>query len=148
MGKSRGRPKKGELADMTIPPDPEPEYHLPPPEECEEYEGGEILSINHELRTCMSLWLGRYMVKFSVMQYYRPGGSWEQVARIDTCHKMVHRHQLQRGSSDNHGVVVQDYAAIPANGGWEVVDNWYGESLTLMHRLWQDNLRQGGWRNA
>lgn len=68
MGKRPGKPKVGELADMTIrPPEPEP-YELPPPDECEEIEGWVGLSDEDELRTRFMLWQDRYMVDFAIMQ--------------------------------------------------------------------------------
>jgi hypothetical protein len=37
MGNSRGRPRKGQLADMTSYPEPVPKYSVPAEDECDEW---------------------------------------------------------------------------------------------------------------
>jgi len=81
------------------------------------------------------------MVEFAVTQITRSRGKWIEVARIDTCHGHVHRHQLQRGSSDTVGDV-RSLEVIPADRGWEVIDRWYEQALAMMQNEWKDNLRR------
>jgi hypothetical protein len=142
VAKKPGRPRKGELADLTIQPPQPPAYELPPPEECEEIEGSVGLDDEDELRIRFVLWKDRYMVEFAIVQLTRINGHWTQVARIDTCHAHVHRHQLRRDSPGDVLGTVYPLEAIPAVGGWEVVDRRYEESLTLMHTEWQTYLRR------
>lgn len=128
---------------MTIPVQAPPAYEPPPPDECVEVIGPIVLALNHELRARYVMWQERYMVEFAVVQIALTLGKWQEVARIDTCHDEVHKHQLKRGSSDTVGVRTP-LAPIPPIGGWEVVDEWYDRSLTLMKNEWEENLRRWG----
>lgn len=143
MGRSRGRPKKGQLADMTIKPPPDPVFGLPPPEELEEVESRNTLgSTNHEIQVRYLKWLPSEMiVEFAIMQYTWADGEWQQVARIDSCHPgVVHAHQLRRGDNDDQGHI-RDLGQVSADG-WEEVDRWYDQSLTLMEKDWREYLRK------
>jgi hypothetical protein len=127
---------------MTIVPAPDPSFELPPPEECEEFEAFIVLEVLQELRMRFLLWQDRYMVEFAVMQITRSHGQWRQVARIDTKHAHVHRHQLHKANPDDTVGDVQSLEEIPADRGWDVIDRWYEEALKLMQNEWQDNLRR------
>jgi len=147
MGKTRGRPKKGQLVDKTILPPDDPAYELPPPEECEDVTWPHVLSPRDELRARMNLWQGTRMVEFAITQIRRDAdGTWQEVARVDTCHGVVHKHQLWRGSSDTVGQRTE-LERIPPERGWETVDKWYDLALTLMQDGWQENLRLWGGDN-
>src|SRR5688572_23910424 len=137
MGKARGRPKKGQLADMGIKPPPDPVYGLPPPEELEEVESRDQLgNTNHEIQVRYVKWLPSEMiVEFAIMLYTRVDGAWHQFSRIDSCHAgVVHRHQLKRGGDDQG--TITELGHVSADG-WDEVDRWYDQSLTLMEKDWR-----------
>ena len=144
MSKQAGGSKKQRLADMTCVPPDDPPYELPPPEECDESVGPVVLARNHELRARYLLWKETYLVEFAIVQIVRVGGEWREVARIDTEHGTVHKHQLKRSAPEDTVGIREQLASIPAVGGWEVVDRWYDEALKLMQTDWRDNYRRWG----
>lgn len=145
MGKTPGRPKVGDLADMTIVPEPEsPTYELPDPEECEEYPDKVVLSAGHELYVRFLLWKDRLIVEFAIGQIVRHNGRWVEVARIDTCHASVHKHQLRKDRPDDTVGQREELEAVPIVNGWTTVDRWYDRALILMKDSWNENLRR--WR--
>ncbi len=144
MGKSRGRPKRGALADMTIHPQREPQYEEPPLDQCELVEGGIVLQLHHELRWNFYLLDDGKMVRFAIMQVAWRDSQWVQIGRIDTVHGTVHRHDLHRSRpNDEQGTKVV-LATIPATNGWEVVDRCWQQSLTEMQDGWKERLRRWG----
>lgn len=137
MGRKRGKPRKGELADMTIRPPAEPVFGLPPPEELEEVESRNEID-GDEIQVRYVKWMpSEIIVEFAIMHFTWCDGKWQQVARVDSCHPgIVHIHQLKRGSSDEQGAV-RILGHVSAEG-YEEVDSWYDKALTLM----QDNLHE------
>ncbi|WP_157631233.1 DUF7718 family protein [Catelliglobosispora koreensis] len=144
MGKEPGRPKKGRLVDMTIHPPTDPQYELPPPEECEDETWPVVLAPRHELRARRNVWRDCYIVEFAIMQIVLIDGHWREIARIDTCHSSVHRHYLRKDHPEDSVGIRVEIAPIPMSNGWEVVDSWYDRSLKLMEDEWQENLRRWG----
>ena len=142
MGKKPGRPRKGKLADMAVAPLPEPTFEMPPAEECEEVEASIVLAVFQELRVRYVMWQDSNMVEFAVMQITSEHGQWREVARIDTKHAHVHRHQLHRANPGDTVGDIESLEGIPADRGWDVIDRWYEEALKLMQNEWQDNLRR------
>lgn len=147
MGKSVGRPKRGQLADMTIPPphDP-PGYELPDPDECEEIVGPEVLAYGHELRTRFVMWKERLIVEFAIIQIVRHNGHWVEVSRIDTCHNAIHQHYLGKKRPADTVGQREILEEIPTENPWAVVDRWYDLALTRMQNDWRDSLRR--WRRG
>lgn len=144
MGPRTGRPRRGQLADLTIYPQPSPVYERPPEKDCEVYPGEFVLRRGHEVRTEYWLLDDTYMVFFAVVQIaYRDDG-WQEVARIDTCHATVHKHQLHRSAPADSVGTRTELCEIPANGGWSVIETWYSQSLDHMRDCWQENLRLWG----
>ena len=146
MGRKPGRPKRGQLADMTIPPNDAPGYELPDPSECEDFDDRIVLEAGHELQVRFRLWKGRLVVEFAIMQYVRHNGQWIEAARIDTCHGSVHVHQMHKSRLTDRQGQRRELQAIPPHNGWTVVDQWYDRALTLMKNEWTDNLRR--WRRG
>jgi hypothetical protein len=148
MGKARGRPKKGSLVDMSTAPPGDPlGYELPDPDECEEHPGGRIvLASGHELFARFTLWKDRLIVEFCVGQVIRQEDTWVAVARIDTCHGSVHKHQLFRKRPNDHLGQQHELARIPESNAWSFIDNWYLQALDHMQRHWTENLRR--WRHG
>jgi hypothetical protein len=147
VGKKPGRPKPGKLADMSEAPPEPPDYELPDPEDCEEYNDGLVLKAENELRTRISLWKSRLIVEFAVMQIVRHNGRWVEVARIDTCHHgSVHKHQLSKSRPDDRVGRRDEIEKIPSTNGWAVVDENYDRALQLMKADWTENLRR--WRRG
>lgn len=147
MGPRKGRPREGELPDMSIVSPSPPAYVLPDPDECEDVEDRVILDSGHELAVRFNLWKERLIVEFPIVQIVRHDGRWVEVHRIDTCnHGSVHRHQLHKRKPNDHMGKRTDLERIPAQNGWNVVDAWYDQALDLMMNDWKDNLRR--WRSG
>lgn len=146
MGRTRGRSRRGSLANMTAhPPDP-PSYELPDPDECVEYEDKIALFYGHELSVRYRLWKDRLIVEFAVMQVVRHNGHWVEVARIDTCHGSIHKHQLSKARPGDRVGKRDELQSVPVQNGWTVVDSWYEQALDHMQRYWTENLRR--WRRG
>lgn len=144
MGKTPGRPKPGKLADMTVHPQRKPLYQPPPKEECVEETWPLAIGAEDELRCRWSLWRETYKVDFAIVQVVRADGGWWEIARIDCEHGDVHHHQLYRAKpKDTLGTRVR-LQLIPVKRGWETVDKWYGQALTLMLDQWQESKRKWG----
>ncbi len=144
MGKTPGRPKRGQLVDMSTIPDADPFYEPPARDECEECEYPWTLAADHQLRCRWWLWQEAYKVDFAIVQVTRAGGKWCQVARIDCDHGVVHRHRLRRQNPDDTVGVRDELMPIPYQRGWETVDKYYDDALKLMQDSWRENLRIWG----
>ena len=141
MGKTPGQPKKGQLADMTIHPPPDPVYLLPDPNECVDETWPEGLDPYNELRARYVLWESRLIVDFAITQVTLADDGWRKVARIDCAHGVIHRHQFKAGSDVT--VARIEYAPIPTDeAGWVFVNDWYDQALKLMLDEWQESLRR------
>ncbi|MBX7265838.1 hypothetical protein KIF24_07205 [Micromonospora sp. Llam7] len=142
MAKSKGRPQKGRLADMTIRPAGDDCYEPPPDEDCEEFPTVIDLAPNVRMgvRTTYLRGTSR-MVYFAIWQAIKVDGKWENVARVDCHHGTIHRHDFTR-QGDNH-VVVLDVIPV-AGGASEVLDSWCTQVELIMQNEWEDNLRR--WR--
>lgn len=143
MGKTPGRKGDRRLADMTVHPPP-PAREQAPPDECEEVPVFIVLAPGHELTGAFVLWADRYMIEFALVQVTRDRGEWVEVARIDTDHNKIHKHQLTRGSPDRRGIVT-DIKEIPDDRPWNVIEEGYTEALSIMENDWHENLRR--WRS-
>jgi len=128
---------------MTIYPQRTPEYVPPPVERVEEYVSREVLEFGQELRVRYHIFDDRVMTFFAVMQITHRDDGWTEVARIDTCHATVHKHQLHKGSSDTVGTRTE-LSPIPVTDPYITIETWYSESLKHMHNEWQENLRLWG----
>jgi hypothetical protein len=86
------------------------------------------------------------IVDFAIMQFTLEGDDWHQVARIDCCHSMIHRHQFTRDGRDLYDHL--EIKAIPADGGdrWNVVHAGYFDAYAIMFEEWEDNVRR--WRDG
>lgn len=126
---------------MSIPLSPEPTYLLPDPDECEDQTWPEALDPYNELRARFMLWRGHLIVDFAITQITLAEDGWQEVARIDCAHGVVHQHQFRRGKTGDIERV--EFAKIPADeSGWAFVDAWYDPALKKMKDEWQENLRR------
>jgi hypothetical protein len=91
------------LADMSAPPPSEPEYLLPPPDECEEYTWPVLLPDASQWLIVRLLWWNNRIVDFAVMQAVREDGQTRIVAKIDCDGGVIHRHQYTRDDQDLWG---------------------------------------------
>lgn len=140
MGKEKGRPKRGRLADMAEAPEEE-RYHPPPLNACEEFtipirlpQGGGELRVR--FATYQNL-----VVDFAVVQIVRIDGKWEVVAKIDCDRGVIHRHQYARDTGED----LWDHRplyVVPTEQSWQVVDRWYEKAVDMMEDEWEDNLRR------
>lgn len=144
--KTPGRPKRGDLADMTILPSQPAGYELPDPDECEEYKNSIVLEAGHELLVRLLLWKDRLIVEFAIMQVVRHNGLWVEVARIDTCEGSVYKHQLRKTRPDDQVGQREEVERVPTVNPWTVIDRWYEDALGRMQREWVYNLRR--WRGG
>jgi len=139
MRRFRGRRQKRRLPLMAIVPPPNEPYHAPPPEECEEFTQRTFLAPDHLLTIRRMFRIGQStVVEFGANQVVRVDGKWVDVARIDSDHGMVHRHQFY---ADGRNVVAL-LETIPLRGGEELVDRWCAVAEDVMQNEWEDNFRR------
>jgi hypothetical protein len=135
---------------MTIvPPDLEADeagYELPDPGQTSLVRDRIVLKSGQELYFRYRLWQDRLIVLFTVGQIVRHNGEWVEVARIDTCHGTVHRHQLKKSRPDDRVGERHELEKIPAEDPWTVVDQWYGQALDMIETDWTEYLRR--WRRG
>jgi hypothetical protein len=140
MGKEKGRPKKGRLADLTVMPE-ESRYYPPPLDVCDcTTVPIQLPRAGNELRLRYAVYRN-LIVDFAVVQIVRVMGEWLNVAKIDCDRGVIHRHQYERET----GTDLWDHrplCEIPPQGGWEVVDRWYDTAVGMMEDEWEDNLRR------
>jgi hypothetical protein len=78
------------------------------------------------------------VVDFSVNQSCVDGdGVRHDVARVDTKHGTVHRHQFYRSRPEERKIII----VIPVQG-WDIVNKAYDEHLDLMQYEWETSLRR------
>ncbi len=85
-------------------------------------------------------------VDFAIQQLYiyEDGGETE-VARIDCCHGIIHRHQFVKSTGED----IYDrrpIATIPAADGWQVVHHGYDEAYEIMLSEFNENEKR--WRDG
>lgn len=144
MGKLPENSRRERLADMSIQPPPEPGYIPPGLDVATENVTPIDLGMDDQLVIRQRYYRGK-TVDFAIMQKIRIGQKWIDVARIDCCHSMIHRHQFNR-----QGVDVYDRRVIiniPAEeAGWDIVHAGYDDAYTAMLEEWDQNLER--WRNG
>lgn len=127
MAKTKGRQSEKRLADMTITaplPTQPAGYDLPDPNESDTVEDRIVLESGHELYVRFVMWRDRLIVEFAVGQIVRHNGRWVEVARIDTCHGSIHRHQLKKSEPSNTVGDREILEEVPIENPWAVVDRW------------------------
>lgn len=142
MTKSKGRPKKRRLADMSAspPPDRPDRYERPPLEDCEEYKQTFDLAVGHKMGLRQRFLRGRNeLVDFAVWQKTFDGGAWHDVVRIDCAHGEVHVHRYTRAGEEHRQVL----EVIPPDGGPPVIDRWFTRAEGMMQNGWYENV--GRW---
>lgn len=144
MGKYPPRSRAKRLANMAMFPQREPVYEPPPKEECEPDTYPLIIGDDDELRCRWLLWRETFKVDFAIVHVVRVAGEWHEVARIDCEHGDVHHHQLKRSKPGDSVGVRTRLELIPVTRGWETVDKWYGQALTLMYDNWEKHKRIWG----
>ncbi|GAA1744898.1 hypothetical protein GCM10009681_14790 [Luedemannella helvata] len=78
------------------------------------------------------------IVDFSINQVFVLDGISHDIARIDTAHGTIHRHQFFPRRQQVRTVITE----IPVDDGWNVVDKGYDNALDVMQDEWDDNLRR------
>ena len=125
MAKTRGRPRRGQLVDMTIQPTQPDCFEPPPPEDCEEIpyfihaDAGHLVGVRQVFRRGTSV-----VVYFAVWQSILVGGQWREVCRIDSAHGNVHRHDFtvgRDGKNVDSRVILEEITAQHAE---EILDRW------------------------
>jgi hypothetical protein len=119
-------------------------YTFPPRDECVCEDHPVALGPDDELRCIWYTADETYKVDFTIVQMARVDGVWVQIARIDCKHSEVHMHQLHRDDPNDDVGTRTIFEVIPAVRGWETVDRWYDQALTLMENKWQENKRRWG----
>lgn len=142
MGKSRGRRHEQRLADMSTPAQ---HYKPPPIPPAVQLNLPIELTETDELRVRQVMYKEK-IVDFAIMQICYDGEECNEIARIDCCHSMIHRHQFTRDGNDLYDHL--EIKAIPADGGdrWNIVHAGYYDALGLMQEEWAENLRR--WRDG
>lgn len=142
--KEKGRPKRGQLVDMGIYPSDNC-YEPPLPGDYEVIDTPIELDEGHRLYVTPRYRRGTaVVVMFGIQQSILEdlGGVWRPVARIDTWHSEVHRHQFtQKGGNE-----VITLEPIPAERGEQVISRWFPQAERIMQEEWLDNVRR--WRGA
>lgn len=141
MTKRPGRPRRGALADLTI---------YPPAPTCIEPDGlracqkierkytvalGQMMGVSRHYRYEKSV-----IVAFAAWQSVRVDGIWREVARIDSWHGVIHRHQFTVVGGNE----ITPLASIPANENHAlaVIERWCTDAERVMQNEWQDYLRR------
>jgi hypothetical protein len=128
---------KGRLADMASKPEPA-EYRPPPTSAGDVLEWPIILSPTDVLLVRQHVYRKK-TVDFAFMQLHHDGEQHE-VARIDCCHGVVHRHQFNRD-----GVDVMDrrpIQVIPPASGHDTVNALFDVCYGRMMEEYEENLRR------
>ena len=145
----RGRPvannsgkRRGRVTDMATVPK---QYKPPACPPAVEMNFPIEITETDELRIRQLIYREK-IVDFAIMQLVREDGLRSEVARIDCCHSMIHRHQFTKDGKDLYDHL--EIKAIPADGGdrWNVVHAGYFDALAVMQEEWAENLRR--WRDG
>lgn len=127
------------LADLTVRP-PADHYRAPPDRLCFKDQYSLDLSEEVTLTVVYKVFRG-LIVHFVINHSVLANPKSINIARIDTCHGMIHRHQY-----DQAGVDLLDHQlirVIPA-GRYDVVNEGFPDALAIMQNEWEANLRR--WR--
>lgn len=132
MGRFRGRRRK--LVDMGE--YPQEAYEPPPDDECGLVETHGDMTDTEAIRSWQKIYQGK-VVNFCIIQLVLEDDRWQEVAHIDCCHAMIHRHQLTRDGQNYHR---GEITAIPAGEqGRNVVDEGFTQAYDVMLNEWEDN---------
>jgi len=134
--------RRSRVADMTVVPK---QYKPPSSPPAVEMNFPIELTDTDELRVRRLMYREK-VVDFAIMQIVWEDGERAEVARIDCCHSMIHRHQFTKDGRDLYDHL--EIKSIPADGGdrWNIVHAGYFEALAAMQAEWADNLRR--WRDG
>lgn len=136
-----GRNRKSNKAprDMTI-LETEPEYRPPEGGACDIVEYPIDIGDGHRLLVHQKIYRGM-VVDFAIMQFYDSGGDSHEIARIDCCHGMVHRHVFDRTGEDLMGR--QEIKRIHVGKDeWATVDAEFGPCLERLLKEFEENHRR------
>lgn len=121
---------------------PDPEVYVPPPFELLDArlelpihdEGGHLLTYRQDI------YRGK-IVNFAIMHQFTTDTRVLDVARIDCCHGVIHRHVFNRRQDDV--VDRQPIHTIIVDGTeWDTVDAWFEPCANKMDREWESNVRR------
>lgn len=124
---------------------PEPVIYVPPDfEDLDERLELPIYDADgHMLTYRQDIYRGK-IVDFAIMHQFKTDGRVLDVARIDCCHGVIHRHVFNVKQEDLvdhqpiHNIVVDGFE-------WETVDSWFLICAEKMEKEWEHNVRR--WNN-
>lgn len=97
----------------------------------------------HVLTHRIDIYRGK-IVDFAIMHQFKTDTRVLDVARIDCCHGVIHRHVFNRRQEDL--VDQQPIHKIIVDGSeWETVDKWFEPCANKMDNEWESNVRR--WNN-
>lgn len=132
--------RRSKTADMGIYPDAET---YTPPADCVTREWTTDLADGVAFAHAIHVHKGK-IAHFSIQQIHIDAdGVRHDVARIDTSHGTIHRHQqfASGAPEDRH-----EFVAIPATGGVTFVHDAYARYADVLTNAWSENLRR--WTNG
>lgn len=149
MANNSGKQGTRRLPDLGVYPE-EDRYRPPSCPPAEEFPFPAELAPGHLMYYRPRIYRGK-VVDFALQQMTLTdeavppgdGDNWVQVARIDCCRAMVHRHQYNQA-----GVDIFDHRPIRSipKEGWDIVNQAYEESIDVMLAEWIENVER--WRNG
>jgi hypothetical protein len=137
-----GRNRKTGKKPVNMSPTPQPALYRPPDEHlCEVVNYPVFLGDGHSLHVHQRLYRN-FIVWFAIMQRFENAAGIHDVARIDCCHGMLHRHVF-----DRQGVDLMDQQPIATlysgSESWATVDSHFTPMYDRMlseymanHRRW------------
>lgn len=125
-------------------PPPEPEVYKPPPEAaCDPLVYPFEITETDRILTRLWFYKGK-TVDFAICQHAKHEGQWMDVARIDCCGGIIHRHQYNQVGEDvydHRPIQVIDRATA-----WNTLGPAADNAYDVMFNEWEANLRR--WRDG
>lgn len=141
MGPKRGRPRRGELADMTIHPHDEDCHEPSSDQDTEKIPYTLQLAEGHKVGVVQTFRAGTTeLVSFSVWQDVYLEEAWRHVVRIDSWHGNVHRHDFTSDGNNRRTIL----EVIPTDHPERVLERWRNWAEDIIMSEWDENVRR--WR--
>lgn len=138
MSNNSGKSSKG-VVDMSAELAVET-YKPPPVGSCQVREYPIEVTTEDRLMIRMHKYRGK-VVDFAIQQMrWDDEQGWREVARIDCCGGMIHRHQFNQAGVDvwDHRKIVD----IPTKDPWDVVDAGFTEARNVMFNEFEENVKR------
>lgn len=143
MGAGHDAARARRLAQMGSPVR-EVEYQHPPESECDVEDTPVWVSATERL--AVNIWFfQKRIVRFCIELTIREDDEWHVVCRIDTCHGVVHRHQMTRSGGESKTTRVR----LPGDdddAAWAILGREYEASHVELTTRCDDYVKE--WRTT